>query len=53
MATQKAQVKDLYICSKCGSTMISRMLAQKNGGTGRPKLVKILQCKVCRHWALY
>lgn len=45
--TSKA-LESLMICSKCGSSMIERMLALKN--SEKFKLVKIYQCKVCRHW---
>jgi len=44
----KTYSKTLPMCSKCGSSMIERMLALKN--SEQFKLVKISQCKVCRHW---
>jgi hypothetical protein len=52
MATQKAKQKALTFCKKCGSVMIQRMIAEKNGSKKSPaKFIKIYQCIVCRHWA--
>ncbi len=50
MATSKtanAQTKSVMdSCEKCGSMMRESMLAIRNSKT----FIKILQCKVCRHW---
>jgi len=49
MTAQRVKATSTMItCSKCGSSMIERMMAFKN--TEKAKIVKILQCKVCRHW---
>jgi hypothetical protein len=51
MTVQKAKACNImHICNKCGSSMIERMIAFKN--SEKVKFVKILQCKVCRHWIL-
>ncbi|MFX1340063.1 MAG: hypothetical protein ACFFDK_15740 [Promethearchaeota archaeon] len=43
----KSQTKILISsCDKCGSVMVERMLAIRNSKA----FIKILQCKVCRHW---
>ncbi len=45
--TSKAQTKLIMeTCEKCGSIMLQRMLAIRNSKA----FIKILQCKVCRHW---
>ncbi len=42
-----SQTKTLmFSCDKCGSVMVERMLAIRNSKA----FIKILQCKVCRHW---
>ena len=50
MTVQKSNSKSTGIleCTKCGSSMIERMLALKV--SEKITLVKILQCKVCKHW---
>ena len=43
----KSQTNTLmFSCDKCASEMVERMLAIKNSKA----FIKILQCKVCRHW---
>ncbi|MHA1293981.1 MAG: hypothetical protein ACTSQJ_15100 [Promethearchaeota archaeon] len=51
MAVPKTKQQKLLVCEKCGSLMITRLIAQKNGEKNKiAKLVKIQQCIVCRHW---
>jgi len=43
----KTQTKTfMFSCDKCASEMVERMLAIRNSKA----FIKILQCKVCRHW---
>ncbi|MFX0073542.1 MAG: hypothetical protein ACFFAO_20895 [Candidatus Hermodarchaeota archaeon] len=47
MAAPKSTSKTtMESCEKCGSMMYPRLLAVKNSKA----FIKILQCKVCRHW---
>ena len=49
MATQKLKSKPgIYICEKCGNSMLPRMLAVKKSKTFN--FTRILQCNVCRHY---
>ena len=51
MATQKIKAQHLDICDKCGSVMITRLIAEKNGSVKTTmRLARIKQCVVCRHW---
>lgn len=53
MATQKAEAElsQVKMCDKCGSIMVARMIAIRNGGKDHaPKFVRAFQCTVCRHW---
>jgi len=48
--TAKTQTKSVMeICQKCGSMMRESMLAIRNSKA----FIKILQCKVCRHWVKF
>jgi hypothetical protein len=47
MAAPKSKSKmDYESCEKCGGTMFPRMLAVRNSKA----FIRILQCKICRHW---
>ncbi len=50
MVAQKTKVASMLTCEKCGSIMAIRMVVIRNGDPSKVKLMKIVQCVVCKHW---